>query len=243
MQVESSCSFSIRNIPFSAKKINMKKSEKTASISSESPPGAEGLVCGQDGRLRCFWVGNDPLYQRYHDEEWSRPPNDDRHIFEKLCLEGFQAGLSWATILHKREALRRAFNNFDFRRLSLLNETEQAEWTERLMQDKTIIRHSGKIAAVFGNACAAVQIVAGFGSLSDYLRQFMPPATERQNAVSLSDYKQKTSSPQAETLAKDLKKRGFRFIGSTSAYAFMQSMGMVNDHIAGCFCRDNYLSW
>lgn len=201
----------------------------------EKTEAPEGLIRGADGKLRCFWAGHDTLYQHYHDTEWGRPTQDDRYLFEKLCLEGFQAGLSWITILRRRENFRAAFGNFDFRALAACpNITERIEI---LQQDSGIIRHKGKIAAVFSNAQAAVKLLAEYGSFSAYLRQFLPPVAERAKIAELDKYQAITQTEESARLARDLKKRGFRFIGPTSAYAYMQSIGMVNDHIAGCFCR------
>lgn len=193
-----------------------------------------GLLRGADGRLRCFWAGHDPLYQHYHDTEWGLPSTDDRKIFELLCLEGFQAGLSWITVLRKREAFRKAFADFDFRQLAACNAEQQAE---TLMQNSDIIRHRGKIAAVFSNARAAINLLEKYGSLYAYLRQFLPPAAERNRLISLAELQAAGSTALSAELAKDLRKNGFRFIGPTTAYAFMQAAGMVNDHLSGCCCR------
>lgn len=207
---------------------------KSAQASAPEDKAPAGLILGQDGRSRCFWAGHDPLYQHYHDTEWGLPTADDRRIFEKLCLEGFQAGLSWITILRKREAFRAAFAGFDFYHLAACDEKALIE---DLMQNSGIIRHKGKLAAVFGNARATIKLVEEYGSFTAYLRQFLPPAAERCKLARLADYQTISATALSAKLAKDLKKRGFRFIGPTIAYAFMQAMGMVNDHIAGCCCH------
>lgn len=199
-------------------------------IAEAETPAPAGLLRGQDGRLRCCWAGHDPLYQHYHDTEWGRPTDQDKEIFEMLCLEALQAGLSWITILRKRQNFRAALHGFDFYHLAGCD--AQAA-VERLMLDRGLIRHRGKLAALFTNAGAAVKLVAECGSFSSYLRPFRPAAGHnRQAPISASAAGQSC----AARLARDLKKRGFRFIGPTSAYAFMQAAGMVNDHSPGCCC-------
>jgi len=198
---------------------------------AEPETAPEGLLRGRDERLRCRWAGHDPLYQSYHDTEWGQPTDDDSKIFEMLCLEALQAGLSWITILRKRENFRAALHGFDFYHLAGCN--AQAA-VERLMRDRGLIRHRGKLAALFTNAGAAVKLVAECGSFSAYLRPFRPAAAARNRQAHISARAAGQSC--AAKLARDLKKRGFRFIGPTSAYAFMQAAGMVNDHSAGCCC-------
>lgn len=191
-----------------------------------------GLVVGEDGQARCFWCVRDPLYRHYHDAEWGRPVADDRALFEKLCLEGFQAGLSWYTILKKREALRRAFAGFEIERLACFGPREVAQ----LLQDPAIVRHRGKIEAVMTNARAALAIIEKEGSLARLLWRFAPeqdPPPPRDAA----ELQARTTSPEAIALAAELKRRGFRFFGPTTAYAFMQAMGFVNDHLEGCAVR------
>ncbi|WP_031500163.1 DNA-3-methyladenine glycosylase I [Bryobacter aggregatus] len=173
-----------------------------------------GLRAGDDKLLRCFWCGDDPLYQRYHDTEWGFPVRDDRRLFEKIVLEGFQAGLSWITILRKRETFRAAFANFEMQQVAQFGPAD----VERLLQDAGIIRHRGKIEAAIHNASQAIRLVEEFGSLSSYFWEFQPR--------------------QADALSKDLKKRGWKFVGPTTVYAFMQAMGLVNDHIEGCYVRE-----
>lgn len=167
---------------------------------------------------RCWWCGNAPDYVAYHDTEWGFPVTSDHHLFEKLCLEGFQAGLSWLTILRKREAFRRAFLGFDFNRVALLTAAD----VERIVLDPTIVRHRGKIRSTINNAQRAIEIVNEFGSLSGYLWSF--------------------AGKDPKTLAGALKERGWTFVGPTTVYAFMQAMGMVNDHLEGCHIREAALA-
>lgn len=191
-----------------------------------------GLVMGEDGRARCFWCVRDALYRCYHDEEWGRPRADDRSLFEKLCLEVFQAGLSWHTILTKREAFRRAFAEFEIERLARFGPVE----VERLLKDPGIVRHRGKIEAVIGNARAALAIVEAEGSLARLLWRFAPERDlpPPRDAAELAA---RTTSPEATALSQELRRRGFRFLGPTTVYAFMQAMGFVDDHIEGCHVR------
>ncbi|MCI4665740.1 MAG: DNA-3-methyladenine glycosylase I [Neomegalonema sp.] len=179
---------------------------------------------------RCPWCGDDPLYTAYHDNEWGRPVGDDRALFEKICLEGFQAGLSWITILRKREGFRAAFANFDMARIARFTEEDVA----RLLADPAIIRHQGKIRAVINNAPIALRIIEEKGSLAAHLWGFEPDKQPPAPAT-LSDVP--TETAESAMLAKDLRKRGWRFFGPTTAYAFMQSMGFVNDHLADCATR------
>lgn len=167
------------------------------------------IKVGPDGIARCAWCGDDPLYQRYHDEEWGTPVDDDTRLFEKLCLEGFQSGLSWLTILRKRENFRRAFRGFDFTKVARFGARDVA----RLLKDAGIVRHRGKIESAINNAKRAIELRREFGSLAKYLH----PWTD------------------ATALARDLKKRGWTFVGPTTVHAFMQSTGMVNDHAKGCW--------
>ena len=182
---------------------------------------------------RCWWPGEDALYLAYHDDEWGRPVKDDRRLFEKLCLEGFQSGLSWLTILKKREAFRRAFAGFDFEEVARFDASD----VERLLADASIVRHRGKIEAAIHNAARACELVEQEGSLAAYFWRFEPPAEERPERMTREALVAMPTSPTSTRMAKDLKKRGFRFFGPTTAYAFMQAMGMVNDHIEGCVCR------
>lgn len=186
-----------------------------------------------DGRIRCWWPGEDPLYRAYHDEEWGRPVVDDTRLFEKLVLEGFQSGLSWLTILRKREAFRRAFAGFEIARVARFGERD----VTRLLADAGIVRHRGKIEAAIANAQAARTLVAQEGSLARYVWRFEPRADERPARVDHASLLAAPSTAASKRLAKDLKARGFRFVGPTTAYAFMQAMGLVNDHLEGCFAR------
>ena len=187
----------------------------------EIPP--DGLVASDDGKRRCFWGDSAPEYRDYHDTEWGFPVDDDVRLFEKICLEGFQSGLSWLTILRKRESFRRAFEGFDFERVAGFGERD----VERLLADASIVRHRGKIEATINNARRAVELVEAEGSLAAYVWRFEPDAAAPQMA----------QTPESKALSKDLKKRGWRFVGPTTAYAFMQAMGLVNDHLEGCYVR------
>ena len=184
---------------------------------------------GADGLIRCGWSGDDPLYVAYHDDEWGRGEGDDHRLFEKIVLEGFQAGLSWLTVLRKRERFRRVFAGFDPEVVAGYGEQE----IEALLEDAGIIRHRGKIEAAIGNAGRALEMIEEHGSLSSYLWGY---ASEGGPAPrSLEDLPAQTAA--SEALSTDLKRRGWRFVGPTTMYAFMQAMGLVNDHLDGCFAR------
>ncbi len=191
----------------------------------------DGLLVGEDGVARCWWSGSAPEYRAYHDTEWGFPVADDVRLFEKLSLEGFQAGLSWLTILRKREAFRRAFAGFRFERLAEFGEPDVA----RLLADAGIVRHRGKIEAVINNARRAVELVEREGSLAGYIWRFEP--AQRRGGVDRAALADLASTPESAALAKDLKRRGWRFVGPTTVYAFMQAMGLVNDHLDGCAAR------
>ncbi|GLU28377.1 MULTISPECIES: DNA-3-methyladenine glycosylase I [Brucella/Ochrobactrum group] len=194
-----------------------------------------GLIVNADGKMRCFWPGELPDYIAYHDNEWGVPVTNDHRLFEKICLEGFQSGLSWLTILRKRENFRAAFDGFDFRRVSLYDDKD----IERLLADKGIVRHRGKIASTINNAKRAIELVEEKGSLAAYFWSFEPGEKDRPQIV---DYPTLSANPTTATstrISKDLKKRGWSFVGPTTVYAFMQAMGLVNDHIEGCHCRPN----
>ena len=191
------------------------------------------LVRGDDGVVRCAWGASTPDYREYHDDEWGRPVTDDRRLFEKLCLEGFQSGLSWLTILRKRPAFREAFAGFDFEKVSAFNDRD----VERLLQDAGIIRHRGKIVSTINNARRAVELVAEFGSLAAFFWSFEPGADARPGTVDWKTVAANPTTPVSTKISKELKKRGWTFVGPTTVYAFMQAMGLVNDHIEGCFCR------
>ncbi|MFN3508738.1 MAG: DNA-3-methyladenine glycosylase I [Allorhizobium sp.] len=194
---------------------------------------AEGLIRGDDGLDRCFWHGGLEDYRRYHDDEWGRPVTDDIRLFEKICLEGFQSGLSWLTILRKRENFRAAFAGFDFHQVARFGDEDIA----RCLADAGIIRHRGKIVSTVNNARRAVDLQAEFGSLSRYFWSYEPDASERPPRMDYATLKANPTSPTSIRLSKDLKKRGWTFVGPTTVYAFMQAMGLVNDHIEGCCCR------
>ncbi len=183
---------------------------------------------------RCWWPGDDPEYIRYHDEEWGRPVTDDRTLFEKLCLEGFQAGLSWLTILRKRENFRAAFANFEIAQVAKFDDSD----IERLLSDAGIVRHRGKIESTINNANRAIELQDEFGSLSDYIWHWKPetplPAPKTMDDVP-------ATTPESIAMARDLKKRGWSFVGPTTVYAFMQAMGLVNDHLDDCFLRSRLL--
>jgi len=184
---------------------------------------------------RCFWVDSAAQhYVDYHDHEWGFPVADDRRLFEKLCLEGFQSGLSWLTILNKREAFRAAFSDFDFERVARFGERDVA----RLLADAGIVRHRGKIEATVQNARCTCDLVAREGSLATYVWRFEPKASDRPRRLTAAVLRAMATTPASEALSKDLKRRGFRFVGPTTCYAFMQAMGLVNDHVEGCVVRD-----
>ena len=192
-----------------------------------------GLITGDDGRIRCFWHGGLADYMRYHDEEWGFPVRDDRRLFEKICLEGFQSGLSWLTILRKRENFRAGFANFDIEKVALFDDADM----ERLLADKGIVRHRGKIASTINNAKRAIELKKEFGTLSDYFWSYEPKRGDRPDVIDLAWARANPVSPASQKLSKDLKKRGWTFVGPTTVYAFMQAMGLVNDHLDGCYCR------
>ena len=185
----------------------------------------DGLALGTDGKARCWWHGGIPEYQAYHDHEWGFPVSDDTRLFEKLSLEGFQSGLSWRTILNKREAFRAGFAGFAIDRVAAFNETD----VDRLLADKGIVRHRGKIEAVINNAARAQELIAEAGSIAAFVWRY--------EAQSPAPPQSQSTSPESEALSKALKKRGWRFVGPTTVFAFMQAMGLVNDHQDGCISR------
>lgn len=192
-----------------------------------------GILDGPDGRARCFWHGNLPDYLHYHDHEWGRPVTDDRRLFEKICLEGFQSGLSWLTILRKRENFREAFAGFDFDKVAAFTEAD----VERLLGNAGIIRHRGKIVSTINNAKRAREMVDEFGSLAAWFWKFEPGPQERPEIVDLAHLRANPTTAVSVRISKELKKRGWSFVGPTTVYAFMQAMGLVNDHLEGCYCR------
>ncbi|MCE8025726.1 DNA-3-methyladenine glycosylase I [Billgrantia aerodenitrificans] len=186
------------------------------------------LISGPDGRQRCRWCGAAPEFLAYHDTEWGFPVSDDRRLFEKLCLEGFQSGLSWRTILAKRENFRAAFCGFDFIRIAQFTHHD----VERLLGDPGIVRHRGKIEAVINNARCAMELVEREGSLAAFFWRYEPAPHQGIEPQSAS------TSAESIALSKALKKQGWKFVGPTTVYAFMQAMGLINDHAIGCVVRD-----
>ena len=192
----------------------------------------DGLFSHDDGVLRCQWCRASPEYRRYHDEEWGFPVTDERRLFEKICLEGFQAGLSWLTILNKREAFRKGFANFEAEQVVRFGDADIA----RLLADAGIVRHRGKIVSTINNAQRVLELRQEFGSLAAYAWRFEPDAASRPPRLLPGT----ALGPSAEAVAmsKDLKKRGWSFVGPTTVYAFMQAMGVVNDHYESCHARE-----
>jgi DNA-3-methyladenine glycosylase I len=182
------------------------------------------LVVGEDGIARCWWGATTHDYRSYHDSEWGLPVVDDRRLFEKLCLEGFQAGLSWLTILRKRDAFRRAFAGFDFELVARFGQRD----VERLLADDGIVRHRGKIESTINNARRCVELVDAEGSLARFVWRFETESREPS---------EQAQTEQSRALARELKQRGWTFVGPTTAYAFMQAMGLVDDHLQGCGAR------
>ncbi|MCF8238073.1 MAG: DNA-3-methyladenine glycosylase I [Saprospiraceae bacterium] len=194
-----------------------------------------GLIQGEDGLTRCWWCGHDPFYQQYHDMEWGRPVHNEIRLFEKICLEGFQSGLSWLTILRKREHFREAFAGFDVQKIARFNQQD----IERLMSDAGIIRNRRKIEATIQNARAVCRMYEEGETLSSFFWSRTPPNSERPKKITDTAVRQLNQSPTSIQISKDLKSRGFTFVGPVTMYAHMQAMGMVNDHIEGCFVRDS----
>ncbi len=194
-------------------------------------PPVFSMSTSQDSR--CWWCLGSEEYRHYHDTEWGFPVADDRRLFEKICLEGFQSGLSWLTILRKRENFRAAFSAFDFHAVARFGEKEVA----RLMADAGIVRHRGKILAAIQNATRAIELTAEAGSLAAFFWAFEPPATERPTSMTRETLITLGKTPSSVALSKALRKRGWRYVGPTTCYAFMQAMGLVNDHVEGCPTR------
>ena len=194
----------------------------------------KGIKKGSDGNGRCWWGADDEIYSVYHDQEWGRPVRDDIRLFEKICLEGFQAGLSWLTILKKRENFRKAFKGFDFEKVVRFNEAS----VRRLMNDAGIVRHQGKIRSTINNAKRAIDLRDEFGSLSDYFWRYEPDPKSRPKRMTHKALMELTETDVSRAMSKDLKRRGWSFVGPTTAYAFMQAMGLVNDHLEGCWVRE-----
>ena len=194
---------------------------------------SNGLVRDANGVARCWWAGSDPLYRRYHDEEWGHPVTNDSRLFEKICLEGFQAGLSWLTILRKRDAFRRAFADFDISRVARFG----ARDITRLLGDAGIVRHRGKIESAINNGRRAATLIDEFGSLAAYVWQWEPDTKSRPRRITKVALMDLAVTPESKAFSKDLKGRGWTFVGPTTIYAFMQAVGLVNDHIDGCVSR------
>lgn len=199
---------------------------------------ASGLFTDEgDGASRCWWCRATSPYKHYHDNEWGFPVDNDTRLFEKICLEGFQSGLSWLTILNKREAFRKGFAGFDIDKVAKFGEAD----VERLLQDAGIVRHGGKIRSTINNAQRAQELRKEFGSLAAYFWSFEPPASSRPKKITRKAMAAITTSDASTALSKDLRKRGWSFVGPTTMYAFMQAMGLVNDHFEGCATRERAL--
>jgi DNA-3-methyladenine glycosylase I len=197
-----------------------------------------GLFTAEDGVARCRWCQASAAYQRYHDAEWGHPVTDDRRLFEKLCLEGFQAGLSWLTILNKREAFRAGFANFDAEQIARFGAADVA----RLVADAGIVRHRGKIESTINNAKRVIELRREFGSLAAYAWGFEPAPGARPQKLTPTVLRAMSTSTESIAMSKDLKRRGWSFVGPTTVYAFMQAMGVVNDHLEGCHVRAKALA-
>ena len=207
---------------------------RVSDIVSAVPALPDGLVPGPDGLPRCWWCAATDEYRAYHDAEWGRPVTDDARLFEKICLEGFQAGLSWLTILRKREAFRRAFAGFDFNRVARFTPRR----VDTLLANAGIVRHRGKIESTINNARRARELVAECGSLSSYFWRWQPDPASRPARITRAALMVMSTTPASTALSRDLKRRGWTFVGPTTIYAFMQAMGLVNDHVDGCFARE-----
>jgi len=192
-----------------------------------------GVAVGEDRIARCWWSGDDALYREYHDTEWGRPVDDDRRLFEKLCLEGFQSGLSWLTILRKRENFRKAFRGFDVEAVARFGSRS----VDRLLGDTGIVRHRGKIEATINNARLCLELQEELGSLASYVWGFEPGPASRPKRIDHPTLMGMKTSPEAKILSVDLKGRGWSFVGPTTVYSFMEAMGLVNDHLEGCDFR------
>lgn len=194
-----------------------------------------GVATGADGVTRCWWCGDDPLYVTYHDAEWGRPIADDQLLFEKLCLEGFMSGLSWLTILRKRENFRRAFKSFDIAKVARFNERS----VQRLLLDAGIVRHRGKIESTINNARRCLDLVDEFDSLAAYAWSYEAEPGTRPAKLDWPTLERLGPSPEATAMSKDLKLRGWSFVGPTTVYSFMEAVGIVNDHVTACAFRDD----
>jgi DNA-3-methyladenine glycosylase I len=204
-------------------------------LASSAMTNDTGLYLGGDALARCKWCQGNAVYENYHDTEWGFPVGDEKRLFEKICLEGFQCGLSWLTILSKREAFRRSFANFDVEQVSRFGASE----VTRMLADPSIVRHRGKIESTINNAKRLLELQGEHGSLSSYVWNFEPLRKTRPRRVTPAT--RGTTNDEATALSKDLKKRGWSFVGPTTVYAFMQAMGLVNDHFEGCDIRPRAL--
>ncbi len=205
-------------------------------IPVDDPQPQPGIAVGPDGLRRCSWATGDDLYRRYHDSEWGRPVADDRRLFEKLSLEGFMSGLSWLTILRKRENFRAAFANFEPAEVAGFGAADR----DRLMQDPGIVRNRAKIAATIDNASRCLELQAEFGSFAAYVWRFEP--AERSDPLGQAELTALKFSPEAKAMSKDLLRRGWAFVGPTTVQSFMEAMGLVNHHLDGCAVRNQVLS-
>ena len=194
---------------------------------------SEHLTRGEDGVVRCFWGASAPEYVSYHDTEWGFPVADDRRLFEKLCLEGFQSGLSWLTILRKRENFRKAFREFDIEAVARFGSRS----VDRLLNDAGIVRNRAKIEATINNARRCTELIDEFGSFAAYAWGFEPDASSRPRRIDHATLTEMTFSPEAKAISKDLRRRGWSFVGPTTAYSFMEAVGLVNDHLDRCDVR------
>ncbi|MEO0545586.1 MAG: DNA-3-methyladenine glycosylase I [Pseudomonadota bacterium] len=206
--------------------------QDTQASPDRAPP--KGMVAGPDGIWRCFGKENEPDYAHYHDTEWGMPQDDDQRLFEKICLEGFQSGLSWLTILRKRENFREAFDDFDYHRIAAYTDED----VERLVTNAGIIRHRGKIVSTINNAKRAIEMEKAEGSLGAWFWAFEPGPFNRPAVADYESISALTKTEASTRMSKELKKRGWSFVGPTTCYAFMQAMGLVNDHFEDCPWRE-----
>lgn len=195
----------------------------------------KGVITGPDGVTRCWWCHGDPLYESYHDDEWGRPIVDDDLLFEKLCLEGFMSGLSWLTILRKRENFRRAFKGFEIAAVARFNSRS----VDRLLMDAGIVRHRGKIGSTINNARRCLELIYEFGSLSSFAWSFEADPRSRPKKLDWPTLVSRGVSEEATAMSKELKRRGWTFVGPTTVYSFMEAVGLVNDHVSACDIRQD----